>query len=87
MVALAIEKTGGDKSKLPAALRSVTGGKGEPILVGEWKKAKELIDAGKEIDYKPASGNLKFDENGDVPGNYALFKIGAKDFEFVQTMK
>ena len=86
MLALALEKAGGDKTKLPEALRAISDGKGEPILAGEWKKAKELIDAGKDIDYKGASGELKFDANGDVSGNYALFKVVGKDFEVVTAM-
>lgn len=87
MMALAIEKAGGDKAKIPAALHGISSGKGEPILVGEWKKAKELIAAGKDIDYQGASGDLNFDENGDVPGSYALFKVAGEDFELLEAMK
>jgi branched-chain amino acid transport system substrate-binding protein len=87
LMALAVEKAGGDKSKIPAALHAVSSGKGEPILVGEWKKAKELIDAGKDIDYQGASGDLNFDQNGDVPGSYALFKVVGDDFQLVQAMQ
>lgn len=87
MLALALEKANGDKTKVSEALRSISDGKGEPVLVGEWKKAKALIDAGKDIDYHGASGDLKFDVNGDVPGNYALFKITGKDYEAIEVMK
>ncbi len=88
LAALAIEKAGGDKAKIPAAIRAVAGGEGgEPIYPGEWKKAKQLIDAGKAIDYKGASGDLNFDAAGDVPGNYALFKASGKTFEVVSEMK
>ncbi|MXN66277.1 ABC transporter substrate-binding protein [Stappia sp. GBMRC 2046] len=75
LAALAIEKAGGDKAKVAEALRSVSDGKGEVILPGEWKKAKELIAAGTDIDYKGAAGDHDFDELGDVPGVYALFKV------------
>jgi len=87
LMALAIEKAGGDKSKLSQSLRAVSNGKGEPIMPGEWKKAKELIDAGKEIDYKGASGDVDFDANGDVPGSYALFKVAGDDYAIVTEMK
>ncbi|NRG19961.1 ABC transporter substrate-binding protein [Rhizobiales bacterium] len=75
LAALAIEKAGGDKAKVAEALRSVSDGKGETILPGEWQKAKELIAAGTDIDYKGAAGDHDFDELGDVPGVYALFKV------------
>lgn len=87
MVALAIEKAKGDKSKLSEALRSISDGKGEVVGASDWKKAKELIDAGKDIDYQGASGNLDFDEHGDVPGSYGLYKVGSTGYEFVQKMQ
>lgn len=55
------------KAKVHEALREVSNGEGEPIRPGEWAKAKELIAAGKAIDYKGAAGDHNFDENGDVP--------------------
>lgn len=87
LLALAIEKAGGDKAKLSESLRAVSNGEGEPILPGEWKKAKELIAAGKAIDYKGASGDLDFDANGDVPGSYGLFKVSGDDYEVIAEMK
>lgn len=87
LMALAIEKARGDKSKLAESLRAVSNGQGEPIMPGEWKKAKELIAAGKAINYKGASGELDFDSNGDVPGSYALFKVSGDDYEVVTEMK
>lgn len=87
MVALAIEKAGGDKAKVSQALREISSGSGEPILPGEWKKAKELIAAGKAVDYKGASGDLDFDKNGDVPGDYSLFKVEGDDWIAEESMK
>ncbi|SJZ49371.1 ABC transporter substrate-binding protein [Consotaella salsifontis] len=69
-VMLALEKTGGKREGLSAALREVTSAPGETILPGEWEKAKKLIDAGTDINYEGASGSLEFDANGDVPGSY-----------------
>ncbi|ADZ71998.1 ABC transporter substrate-binding protein [Polymorphum gilvum] len=88
LLALALEKAGGDKSKVAAALREVAAGEGgEPIRPGEWKKAKELIAAGKAIDYKGAAGDHNFDAAGDVPGAYSLFKVGANGFELLTEMQ
>jgi branched-chain amino acid transport system substrate-binding protein len=87
LMALAIEKAGGDKAKMSESLRAVSNGEGEPIFPGEWKKAKELIAAGTAIDYKGASGDLDLDANGDVPGAYALFKVVGDDWEVETEMK
>ena len=69
LLALAIEENGStDKAGLSAALRKVATAPGEIVLPGEWEKAKQLIAAGKDINYQGASGNHEFDANGDVPG-------------------
>ena len=80
LVALAIEKAGAaDRSKISAALREVANAPGEVIRPGEWKKAKELIAAGKDINYEGASGQVDFDENGDVVGVYSVNVVGDDD--------
>ena len=60
---------------------------GEPILAGEWAKAKKLIAEGKDIDYKGAGGDHEFDAAGDVPGNYAFFKVSGTGYESIADMK
>lgn len=87
MLALAVEKAGGDKAGVSAALREISNGEGEAILPGEWEKAKKLIAAGTAIDYKGAAGDHNFDAAGDVPGTYALFEVGADGFEVMVEMK
>ncbi len=78
LIALAIEKAGApDRSKIGAALREVANAPGEVIRPGEWKKAKELIAAGQDINYEGASGPVDFDENGDVAGFYSVNTVGA----------
>jgi len=49
-------------------LRSVAGPPGEKVFAGPegLKKALELLQAGKDIDYVGAAGEVDFDENGDV---------------------
>lgn len=69
LLALAIQKNGSaDREGLSEALREVASAPGETILPGEWEKAKQLIEAGTDIDYEGASGSHEFDEAGDVPG-------------------
>ncbi|MGD9522171.1 MAG: ABC transporter substrate-binding protein, partial [Tepidiphilus sp.] len=87
LMALAIEKAGGDKAKLPQALREVATAPGEPILPGEWTKAKKLIAEGKDIDYKGAAGDHELDAHGDVPGDYVLYKVGGSGFAEIERMK
>jgi len=69
LLALAIEQNGStEREGLSEALRAVASAPGEPILPGEWEKAKELIAAGEDINYVGAGGELDFDEAGDVDG-------------------
>lgn len=73
MVALAIEKAGStDSAAIAKALMEINDPSGEAVNVGEWAKAKELIAAGKAINYAGATGSVDFDANGDVPGFYGV---------------
>ncbi len=75
-LALAIEKNGtADRAGVSKALRDVTTAPGDPIMPGEWSKAVADIKAGKDIDYKGASGDMEFDANGDVPGMIEWFTV------------
>jgi branched-chain amino acid transport system substrate-binding protein len=47
-------------------LRAVANPPGEIIMPGEFKKAFDLLKAGKKINYEGAAGSVDFDENGDV---------------------
>jgi branched-chain amino acid transport system substrate-binding protein len=77
LVALAIEKAGAaDPAKIAAALPEVSRAPGEIVRPGEWAKAKELIAAGKDVNYEGASGSVDFDANGDVPGFYSVNRVG-----------
>lgn len=83
LLALAIEKNGkAERSGLSAALRSVATAPGEVIFPGEWKKAVELIKAGKDINYEGAAGSHEFDEAGDVPG--VIIEVVIKDGKYVE---
>ncbi len=76
MMALAIEKAGStDGAAVRDALRPIANPPGEPILPGEWAKAKQLIAEGKDIDYVGASGSQNFDAAGDVPGTFGVWTV------------
>ena len=85
---LAIEKAGSaDRSKIAAALREVASAPGEKIGPGEWAKAKELIKAGKDIDYDGAGGAYDFDANGDVLGYIGKFVVDGDVYKQVAVMQ
>ncbi len=80
LIALAIEKAGAaERSKISAALTSVSAAPGEVIRPGEWAKAKKLLAEGKNINYEGATGNVDFDANGDVSGIYSVNTVGDDD--------
>ena len=83
LLALAIEKNGkADRAGLNQALRDVATAPGEKIQPGEWKKAVDLIKAGKDIDYDGAGGPAEFDKAGDVDG--IIVEVDVKDGKFVE---
>jgi branched-chain amino acid transport system substrate-binding protein len=83
LLALAIEKNGkADRAGLNKALRDVATAPGEKIQPGEWKKAVDLIKAGKDIDYDGAAGPAEFDAAGDVDG--IIVEVDVKDGKFVE---
>lgn len=59
------------------AVRQVHATNGTPVGTGpgEFKKALELIRAGKPIKYHGATGPIEFDRNGDVTGPALVWKI------------
>ena len=76
ILALAIEKAGStDGTAVRDAMRAVSNPPGEPILPGEWEKARRLIAAGTDIDYAGAAGSQNFDAAGDVPGSFGIWTI------------
>ncbi len=74
VVALAMEKAGkAEGTAIRDSIREVANPPGEEVSdIGE---ALRLIREGKEINYQGASGEITFDENGDVFGVYCEFSI------------
>jgi branched-chain amino acid transport system substrate-binding protein len=88
LAALAIEKAGSaDRAKMAAALREVASAPGEKVGPGEWAKAKELIKAGKDIDYDGAGGAYDFDANGDVLGYIGKFVVDGDKYKQTAVMQ
>ena len=84
LAALAVEKAGStDRVKVRDALREIANAPGEKILPGDWKKAKELLAAGKDIDYSGATGEMEFDANGDIPGVIGHFVVDGTGYKQV----
>jgi len=74
VVALAIEKAGeASGTAIRDSIRDIANPPGEEVSdIGE---ALRLIREGKEINYQGASGEITFDEHGDVSGVYCEFSI------------
>lgn len=87
LLALAYEHAGGDAAKMSESLRAVATAPGEPILPGQWEKAKNLISKGMDIDYKGAAGDAEFDAAGDVPGAFGLFEVKDGGFAMSSMLK
>ncbi len=76
LLMLAAEKAGStDGAKLRDALRSVASAPGEPVLPGQFDRAKKLLAEGKDIDYMGAAGAHEFDAKGDVSGSFEHWRI------------
>ena len=69
-------------------LREVANPPGEVVVAGTEgiKKAMELLDAGKAINYEGAAGAVDFDENGDVVTPIEIWKYVAED-PYIETVR
>lgn len=56
-------------------LRPVACPPGEIIRPGDFKKAFDLLERGKDINYEGAAGSVDFDENGDVTTPIEIWKF------------
>ncbi len=85
LVALAIEQAKSATGRSIADnLRSVANPPG--VEVSDLKEALNLVREGKDINYQGTSGDITFDENGDVSGSYTVWTI-AQNGSFVQGEK
>ena len=76
VLALAIEMAGSDDPvEVRDALRPIANAPGEIVGPGDVAKALELVRDGKDINYVGASGEIDFDENGDVVSTMRVWSI------------
>ena len=79
LIALAAAKAGtiDDSTKIRDALRAVANPPGEKIGpgIGGMKRALDLIEQGKDINYEGAGGSQDFDSNGDVASTIEIWQI------------
>jgi len=66
-------------------LRVVANAPGEVIMPGEFKKALDLLKAGKKINYEGAAGSVDFDKNGDVVTPIEIWKYSGGKLVTVRT--
>ena len=82
--ALAVHHAGTtDSQVVKESMRPVTNPPGEEIPYGEFGTAANLIDEGTDIAYSGPSGNVNYDENGDVASDMVIVEV--QDGEFVDT--
>jgi ABC-type branched-subunit amino acid transport system substrate-binding protein len=68
-------------------LRAVAAPPGEVILPGEFAKAADLLDQGKQINYEGAAGSVDFDKNGDVITPIEVWKFEGGDIVTVKLVE
>jgi hypothetical protein len=55
-------------------------------MPGQFKKAFDLLDKGKKINYEGAAGSVDFDENGDVVTPIEVWKYRKGDIVTVRVV-
>ncbi len=76
IIALAIEKAGSDDpAAVRDALRSVGNPPGQVVGPGDIAKALELVREGTDINYVGASGEIDFDQHGDVVSTMRVWSV------------
>ncbi|KAA2313680.1 amino acid ABC transporter substrate-binding protein [Pseudooceanicola sediminis] len=89
IVALAAAEAGSQEPEaIRDAIHAVVAEGGEPIYAGpdEFKKALDLIKAGKPIKYEGVIGPVTFDQYGDITGPFRLWEINDGEVETVGQM-
>lgn len=79
--ALAVHKAGtDDAAEVKKAMREVSNPDGEAVSYTEFGAGVEKLDAGTAIDYSGPSGNVNYDDNGDVASDMVIVQV--EDGEF-----
>ncbi|SEL25883.1 ABC transporter substrate-binding protein [Haloferax larsenii] len=74
--ALAVEKAGTtDAAEVKKAMREVSNSPGEAVGYTEFGAGAEKTGAGTDIDYSGPSGNVNYDDNGDVASDMVIVQV------------
>jgi ABC-type branched-subunit amino acid transport system substrate-binding protein len=76
LLALAVQRAGTatDRLAIRDAMLAVSRPPGRPITPGQLGEALQAIRNGEDVDYKGASGNVDFDESGNVTGGFIVWQ-------------
>lgn len=89
LLALAVERAGEATAEAVARnLRAVSGGRGHSVTVGEFDRARELLDAGREINYEGASSSVDLNADLEPLNPYVIQRVTGgtvRDLELVKT--
>jgi len=87
LLALAMQHAGDtDGEAVRDALHEVANPPGVQVGPGEWSRALDALDNGKDVNYEGVAGSLDFDKNGDVPGLFEHWTFDGKSVETVEVM-
>jgi branched-chain amino acid transport system substrate-binding protein len=79
--ALAVEKAGTtDPASVKQEMRPVSNPPGETVSYGEFGAGAEKVNAGTDVDYSGPSGNVNYDDNGDVASDMVVVKVEEGSF-------
>jgi len=85
--ALAVEKAGTtDPQSVKEEIRAVSNPPGEGASYGEFEAGADMIGEGTDIDYAGPSGNVNYDENGDVASDMVVVEVVDGEFTNQRTV-
>lgn len=85
--ALAVHAAGtADPGQVKEQMRPVTNPEGEAVGYGEFESGVSLLDDDTDIDYSGPSGNVNYDENGDVASDMVIVQVQDGEFQDQETV-
>lgn len=85
--ALAVQKAGtADAAEVKKHLRDVSNPPGDGVGYGAFGDGKSKVEGGTEIDYAGPSGNVNYDENGDVASDMVVVAVENGEFTNKETI-
>lgn len=74
--ALAVERAGeATPQAIAENIRAVSSGQGHTVTVGEFDRAKTLLEAGREVNYQGAAGGVDLNENLEPLNSYLIEQV------------